>query len=203
MKSPWAVKNVRKAMENEQKVLFQSMIDKEAAILANIQHENIIGFRGFMTAIDGRRCLAMEACGRSLGEMIEERSEDKLGPFSPADILKVVRNVANALDYLYNEKKLLHGDIKSYNILIKGDFEVIKLCDLGVCVEVLENGYVKDYMGTTIYNAPEVQNEEDDLPITAKAEIFSLGLVIWEMIALVPPYCDAMNGNIYNNLKQI
>lgn len=171
------------------------MIDKEASVLAKIQHENIIGFRGFVKAVDGRHCLAMEACGRSLGEIVEDRYEDAQGPFTPAEILKVVRNIANALDYLHNEMKLMHGDIKPGNILIKGDFEVVKLCDLGVCVEIQENGRAQDYTGTLIYNAPEVLNEGvDDVPITAKADIFSLGLVIWEMIMLVPPHADALDG---------
>ncbi len=36
------------------------------------------------------------------------------------------------LQYLHNEKKLLHGDMKSCNVVIKGDFESIKICDVGV-----------------------------------------------------------------------
>lgn len=41
--------------------------------------------------------------------------------------------------YLHNEKKLLHGDIKSCNVVIKGDFETVKICDVGVSLQLDEN----------------------------------------------------------------
>lgn len=43
------------------------------------------------------------------------------------------------LQYLHNEKKLLHGDMKSCNVVIKGDFESIKICDVGVSLQLDEN----------------------------------------------------------------
>lgn len=41
--------------------------------------------------------------------------------------------------YLHQDKKLLHGDIKSSNVVIKGDFETIKICDVGVSLPLDEN----------------------------------------------------------------
>lgn len=41
--------------------------------------------------------------------------------------------------YLHNEKKLLHGDIKSCNVVIMGDFETVKICDVGVSLQLDEN----------------------------------------------------------------
>jgi len=43
------------------------------------------------------------------------------------------------LQYLHNEKRLLHGDMKSCNVVIKGDFESIKICDVGVSLPLDEN----------------------------------------------------------------
>lgn len=41
--------------------------------------------------------------------------------------------------YLHNDKKLLHGDIKSSNVVVKGDFEAVKICDVGVSLPLDEN----------------------------------------------------------------
>lgn len=41
--------------------------------------------------------------------------------------------------YLHNDKKLLHGDIKSSNVVVKGDFEAVKICDVGMSLPLDEN----------------------------------------------------------------
>lgn len=62
----------------------------------------------------------MEECTESLGNIIEEMGDSGVERFDPVNILSVVAEVAKALQYLHEEKSLLHGDIKSFNVLIKG-----------------------------------------------------------------------------------
>lgn len=49
------------------------------------------------------------------------------------------RSVASALDYLHREKRILHGDMKSGNVLVIGDFKIVKICDFGVALRLDEN----------------------------------------------------------------
>lgn len=137
----------------------------------------------------------MELCGESLGNMIEKRFENKLGPYPVNLIFSVTKNVAKALEYLHDEKNILHGDIKSFNIVVKNNFEVIKLCDFGVSIKLDENGIAHGFIGTPVYSAPECQ-EGANRPVTCKADIFSLGLVMWEMIALIPPHTEIEGKNV-------
>lgn len=51
-------------------------------------------------------------------------------------------DVCKALDYLHTQALILHGDLKSFNVLIKGDFELCKLCDFGVSVPLNAEGYL-------------------------------------------------------------
>lgn len=88
---------------------------------------------------------------------------------------------------------LLHGDLKSYNILVKGDFQICKLCDFGVSLPLNKEGKVDfgqspllEYVGTNLWSAPEIIAEED--VIDCKVDIFSLGLVVYETITLHPPH---------------
>lgn len=107
--------------------------------------------------------------------------------------LQVGSDISKALDYLHNQALLMHCDIKSYNILIKGDFVNCKLCDFGVSLPVDKNGNLDttkvgeyaEYVGTPAWSAPEVI--EYPQIVTTKADIYSFGLVFWEMLALMPP----------------
>ncbi|XP_009946112.1 PREDICTED: lymphokine-activated killer T-cell-originated protein kinase-like, partial [Leptosomus discolor] len=139
-RSPWAVKKINSKCNRSQQSIYQKRLKEEAKILKNLQHPNIVGYRAFTEANDGSMCLAMEYGGeKSLNNLIEERSAARLGPFPAATIFKVALSMARGLKYLHNDKKLLHGDIKSSNVVVKGDFETIKICDVGVSLPLDEN----------------------------------------------------------------
>jgi PDZ-binding kinase len=74
MVSPWAVKRVAKRHEKSE---FAERLEKEAAILRNLNHPNIIGYRGFTkTEADGPKNLVMEDGNQSLNDLIEKRKEN-------------------------------------------------------------------------------------------------------------------------------
>ena len=193
-RSPWAVKKVNQ----KARLGISQRLAFEATILKQLQHPNIVGFRAISGSVDGELCLAMEDCERALEDIIEEKAflEEHFG-FD--ELLKVCWAVANALDYLHNEKKLLHGDIKSGNVLIRGDFEAVKVCDFGVSLRLkddlsgLKNPGDK-YIGTEPWKCKEAFNGG---VITDKADIFAYGLLIWEMLALNVPHVDLLAaGNL-------
>lgn len=200
--SPWAIKKISKTKSNTE---IKKRLKEEADVLRNLKHPNIVGFRAFISDKDGTDCLAMEECDISLGDLIEKRSEDSLGAFRATDIIKVGLDISKALDYLHNEALLMHCDIKSYNILIKGDFLISKLCDFGVCLPVNKNGCLDkdkagakaEYIGTQLWSAPEVLSEPQE--ITTKADIYSFGLVFWEMLALMPPIDESFTETSYDS----
>jgi PDZ-binding kinase len=172
LRSPWAIKKVQK-LRNTSKALFSERIVIEAEILKTLQHPNIIGYRGFTTR-DGDPVLAMEKASRSLGDIIVERMEDNVSmicrtsddgdvddflvdPFPSQSIHKVALDIGKAMEYLHKEAKLIHGDIKSANVLIFGDFEIAKLCDFGVSKKIQEDGNIEgEYAGTDMWTPMEV-----------------------------------------------
>ncbi|NXD88796.1 TOPK kinase, partial [Halcyon senegalensis] len=192
-RSPWAVKKINSKCNSSQQSIYQQRLNEEAKILKNLQHPNIVGYRAFTEANDGSMCLAMEYGGeKSLNDLIEERSAQRLGPFPAATIFKVALSMARGLKYLHNDKKLLHGDIKSSNVVIKGDFEAIKICDVGVSLPLDENMTVSEpdawYVGTEPWKPREALQE--DRVITDKADIFPFGLTLWEMMTLSVPHLN-------------
>lgn len=191
--SPWAVKKINPLCDDHYRTVYQKRLTDEAKILKNLNHPNIVGYRAFTEASDGSLCLAMEYGGeKSLNDLIEERNKDSGSPFPAAVILRVALHMARGLKYLHQEKKLLHGDIKSSNVVIKGDFETIKICDVGVSLPLDENMTVTDpeacYIGTEPWK-PKEALEENGI-ITDKADMFAFGLTLWEMMTLCIPHIN-------------
>ncbi|XP_074541491.1 lymphokine-activated killer T-cell-originated protein kinase homolog [Halichoeres trimaculatus] len=197
--SPWAVKKINSKCATKQLAVYQKRLNAEAKILKGIDHPNIVGFRAFTTAKDGSKCLAMEYGGeQSLNDLIEKRREEGLKAFPAAKIEKVALHVARGLQYLHNEKKLLHGDMKSCNVVIKGDFETVKICDVGVSLQLDENMRVSDpkaeYIGTEPWKPKEALDEEGG-EITDKADMFAFGLTLWEMMTLAMPHLEMLEDD--------
>lgn len=193
-RSPWAIKMLSRRNDPEHAKLFGDRLTEEAGILKNLNHPNIVGYRGFDSLEAGKEYIAMEYCNQSLGDLLQARYNDGLGPLEAPKIQRMSLDVLNALDYLHTEALILHGDLKSFNILVKNDFEICKLCDFGVSLPLTKEGFLdtekkKDaqYVGTGIWSAPEVL-EEDVTLISSKADIFSFGLVVYETITLLPPH---------------
>ncbi|XP_034948738.1 lymphokine-activated killer T-cell-originated protein kinase [Chelonus insularis] len=188
-RSPWAIK--KRNSKDIKDVNLDKRIKLEADILKALNHPNIIGFRALTLSKTGAPCLAMEQLDQSLGDLIEERVEMGEDPFKAKDIEHVSYEIAKGLEYLHHTCNILHGDLKSYNILISKNMKIVKLCDFGVAVPVTEDLIMKEgyyYTGTEVWNAPEVISEEG--PITNKTDMWAYGLIIWEMIALSPPHVD-------------
>lgn len=198
-RSPWALKKLRRK-DPSGKDYVAKRLEAEADVLKKLKHPHIIGYRGFRRSEDGAIVLAVENGEQSLYDIIEDKrntDEEEGGedpeppePLPPDSILKVIRAMALALDYLHMEKKLLHGDMKSGNILIIGDFEDIKLCDFGVTVPIGPDGKVPissqvQYIGTEPWSAIEVIEGDE---VTAKTDIFALGCTIFEMLTLETPH---------------
>jgi PDZ-binding kinase len=123
-RSPWALKKVQKLRASSKK-LFTDRIEYEADILKNLSHPNIIGFRAFSKTVDGGVTLAMERASRSLGDIITERNERVedislicrtstdgegffIDPFPASQIQTMALDIAKALEYLHQDKKLIH-----------------------------------------------------------------------------------------------
>lgn len=96
--------------------------------------------------------------------MIEERVEAGEVQFNADEILKVGYEIAKGLEYLHHTAYVLHGDVKSYNILTTRRLETVKICDFGVSVP-LTRALEMDtstgefmYIGTQCWSAPEIIN---------------------------------------------
>jgi len=87
--------------------------------------------------------------------------------------------------------RILHRDIKTANIFLSDERQTVKLGDMNVS-KVAKKGMLSTQTGTPYYASPEVWR---DLPYDHKSDIWSLGCVLYEIIALKPPFrAETMEG---------
>src|SRR3989454_11291659 len=121
------------------------------------------------------------------GESLRERlTRERQLPLD--DALQIPREVADALGYAHSEG-IIHRDIKPENLLLShghalvADFGVARALQSAAGERLTETGIA---VGTPAYMSPEQATAERDLD--ARSDIYSLGCVLYEMLAGQPPH---------------
>ena len=153
---------------------------KEASAAARLDHPNIIDIHDVDEA-DGVHYIAMKYLpGRSIRRILDEE-----GSLPLEEAVPIVRQIAAALDHAHKEG-LLHRDIRPSNIMVD-DQGHATLMDFGLAVGI-DSAYASGpsgLTGTAEYIAPEVwRNHKPD----ERADLYSLGVVIYEMLVGEPPF---------------
>ena len=155
----------------------------EVQTLGSLNHPNIVG------AFDAGRegdflYLAMEFIeGYDLSQRLgnEKRIPEK-------EALQLIRQVAEALKYAWEEHQILHCDIKPANIMVD-KHDQVKITDLGIAQTVSENrhlaqsGYV---IGTPHYMSPEQGQASADIDF--RSDIYSIGATLYHLVTGIQPF---------------
>lgn len=156
---------------------------REAKSIAAISHPNITHVY-YTGKENDRPFFVMEyVAGSSLAEMIQE--QERLAPRQSAELLlQAARGLAAAHD-----RGIIHRDIKPSNLMIDGD-GTLKVTDFGIALaadfdeKLTQTG---QFVGTSGYVSPEACKGQT---VDPRSDIFSLGIVLYEMLAGETPFHD-------------
>ncbi|XP_047612142.1 serine/threonine-protein kinase Nek3 isoform X4 [Phacochoerus africanus] len=154
---------------------------KEAVLLANMKHPNIVAFKESFEA-EGHLYIVMEYCDG--GDLMQKIKHQK-GKLFPEDmILNWFTQMCLGVNHIH-KKRVLHRDIKSKNIFLTQNGKV-KLGDFG-SARLLSNpmAFACTYVGTPYYVPPEIW---ENLPYNNKSDIWSLGCILYELCTLKHPF---------------
>jgi predicted Ser/Thr protein kinase len=160
---------------------FRARFLRESQLAASLDHPNVIPIYD-ADEVDGVLYIAMRYVdGSSLRELIRER-----GSLSPAQTLRIVGQVAGALDEAHRVG-LVHRDVKPANILIAARGDHAYLCDFGLAKRASASELTRtgSFLGSVGYCAPE---QIRGRPLDGRADVYSLGCVAFHSLAGHAPY---------------
>ena len=169
---------------------------KEAKIMEGLNHPNIVRFKEiYMTKKEGL-CIVMEYADG--GDLFKKISAAHGNHFPEIQILNWFTQISLALKHCH-DRKILHRDLKSQNIFLTAK-SYVKLGDFGIS-KILEKTQDKamTLVGTPYYLSPELIQKK---PYSFDADIWSLGVLLYEMCCLKPPFdADSLGGLVFKIIK--
>ena len=157
---------------------FRKRFLREARLAARLSHPNVVSVYDAGEAGDGRPFIVMEYVpGRTFAE---------LGQIAPGEAVELAIQACRGLAHAH-AAGLVHRDVKPQNLLLRED-GTVKVADFGIAraaettTALTQVGTV---LGTAAYLSPEQALGEE---VTAAADVYSLGAVLYELLTGRPPY---------------
>jgi HEAT repeat protein len=155
----------------------------EARTAARLNHPNILPIY-FVGEEGGTPCYAMPLV---VGETLKARI-GREGRLTPADTVKLLRDVAAALDHAH-AAGVIHRDVKPENVLLEFSSDRAMLMDFGIAKALERDASLTAsgvLIGTPYYMSPEQVMGQRDLD--ARSDVYSLGIMVYEMLVGEPPF---------------
>jgi len=163
---------------------------REARALSLLTHPNIVRLIDFGQTRDGMWFLVLEMLvGQPLSEIIRTQA-----PLDHVRVARIGRQIARALTEAHSSG-IVHRDLKPDNIFLctyDGDPDFVRVMDFGIARVVDDRAFGGEsvtqrhtVLGSPNYMAPE---QSDAATVTVSADMYSLGIVLYECLTGAPPF---------------
>ncbi|MCO4773698.1 MAG: protein kinase [Deltaproteobacteria bacterium] len=157
---------------------FKERFLEEARTIAGLAHPNIVQVFDTEQAYATLFLVMEKVEGTDLRHVLDEE-----GSLPPEEVADILRQLAQALAFAH-ERGIVHRDVKPANAAIDEDGSV-KLMDFGIARRYSRDEGSNIVEGTPRYLAPEAIVGR---PVDGRADIYSLGIMAWEMLVGRPPF---------------
>lgn len=145
----------------------------------------------------GWTCIQMELCGENLASWLRHPETKMDSILIQLKQIEIIKDLISGLKFLHNNK-IIHRDLKPANIMFTSDkYRLpVQIGDFGQSRTARgpnDPTLTSSAIGTPAYTSPEVRTGK----YSYQSDIFSLGLIIWEIVALIKP---EIKGNLFDRL---
>ncbi|KAL6965147.1 Serine/threonine-protein kinase sty46 [Sarracenia purpurea var. burkii] len=170
---------------------------QEVFIMRKVRHKNVVQFIGACTKPPSL-CIVTEYMS---GGSVYDYLHKQFSSFTLPSLLRVAIDISKGMTYLH-QNNIIHRDLKSANLLMEEN-GMVKVADFGVARVKAQSGIMTAETGTYRWMAPEVIEHK---AYDHKADVFSFGIVLWELITGKIPYeyltpLQAAVGVVKNGLR--
>uniref|UniRef100_A0A182NST6 mitogen-activated protein kinase kinase n=1 Tax=Anopheles dirus TaxID=7168 RepID=A0A182NST6_9DIPT len=191
-----AVKRIRSTVdEKEQK---QLLMDLEVVMKSN-DCNTIVTFYGALFK-EGDCWICMELMDTSLDKFYKFICECQQSRIPEPILAQITFATVRALNYLKEELKIIHRDVKPSNILLKRNGD-IKLCDFGISGQLVDSIARTKDAGCRPYMAPERIDPQRAKGYDVRSDVWSLGITLMEVATGKFPYPKW--GSVFEQLSQV
>lgn len=167
---------------------FKERFEREAKFVAGFNHPNIVQVYDFDSVDRGDQQVYFMVMPYIPGDTLKDVLTDLMekGEVLPkARVMQITRSLADALDYAHL-RGMVHRDVKPANIMFDERAQAV-LTDFGIARLVANSGLTQEGLtvGTPAYMSPEQATGE---MVDARADIYALGVIVYEMLAGNPPF---------------
>lgn len=174
---------IKVIIKSDLKKVMIDRMNREISLMKNFDHENIVKMYDYADTPD-KTYLILEYC--SGGDLYQLLEKHRLPEFRAKSY---THQLAKGLEYL-RSKNITHRDLKPHNILLTQNLETIKITDFNFAKVMWGEDLSQTLCGSPLYMAPEILEGND---YTSKADLWSVGIILYEMVYGRNPFSSAIN----------
>lgn len=154
--------------------------------VGGLRHPNLVPLRAYFQAKEERLLVYDYQPNGSLFSLVHGSKSTRAKPLHWTSCLKIAEDVAQGLSYIHQAWRLIHGNLKSTNVLLGSDFEA---CLTDYCLAALSTTSISSSdPDTDNYRAPETKNATHQDQATPKSDVYSFGILLIELLTGKPPF---------------
>ncbi|EOX91512.1 hypothetical protein QUC31_003152 [Theobroma cacao] len=153
------------------------VFERHMDAVGGLRHPNLVPIRAYFQAKGERLVIYDYQPNGSVFNLVHGSRSTRAKPLHWTSCLKIAEDVAQGLAYIHQASRLVHGNLKSSNVLLGTEFEA---CLTDYCLAVLADSSSTEDPDSAAYKAPEIRKSSRRL--TPKTDVYAFGVFLLELL---------------------